>query len=74
MLNACVLIKVVPVKADAILKAINGMPEVKKVYFVYGRFDIVAFLEAVDYKNVREISGKINSIDGVRSTETLVEA
>jgi uncharacterized protein with GYD domain len=74
MLNACILIKVVPVKADFILKAIRGVTEVKKAYFVYGRFDVVAFLEAVDYKNIREISGRVNSIDGVRSTETLVEA
>jgi len=74
MLNACILIKVVPVKAEAIHKAVSGILEVKKTYFVYGRFDIVAFLEALDYKNVREVSGRINSIDGVRSTETLVEA
>ncbi|RLI42697.1 Lrp/AsnC family transcriptional regulator, partial [Candidatus Bathyarchaeota archaeon] len=47
---------------------------VRKAYFTYGRFDIVAFVEAENYKDLRAITTKINSIDGVRSTETLAEA
>lgn len=74
MLSACILIKVVPTKAEDILKAVKGIPEVKKAYFTYGRFDVVVFLDVEDYKVVRAISGRINSLDGVRSTGTLVEA
>jgi DNA-binding Lrp family transcriptional regulator len=74
MLNACALIKIVPTRAEQILGAVLGMPSVKKAYFCYGRFDIAVFIEAEDYKAVREISKKINTIEGVRSTETLVEA
>ncbi len=74
MLNACVLIKVVPTRADAILDAINTVKGVRKTYFTYGRFDIIAFLEVEDYKSLRRISGQINSFEGVRSTETLAEA
>ena len=74
MLIACVLLKVVPTKADAILVSIQKLPEVKKAYFTYGRFDIVAFLEVEDYKSLRSVTGRINSLEGVRSTETLAEA
>ena len=74
MLDACALIKIVPTKAEAILEAIRKMPSVRKAFFCYGRFDVVAFIRAEDYKDIREISKKINSIEGVRSTETLVEA
>ena len=73
MLNACVLIKVVPTKADSILEAVKTIREVRKAYFTYGRFDIVAFLEVEGYKDLREITGRINEIPGVRSTETLAE-
>lgn len=74
MFNACVLIKVAPTKADAILHDLQEVKGVRKAYFVYGRFDIVAFLEVDDYKVLREITGQINSFEGVRSTETLSEA
>lgn len=50
------------------------MKSVWKAYPTYGRFDIVAFLEAEDYKVLKKITGQINSIEGVRSTETLAEA
>jgi len=74
LLNAAALVKIVPTKAESILEEILEIPEVRKAFFCYGRFDIAAFIEAEDYKDIREISKKINSIDSVRSTETLVEA
>lgn len=73
MLNACVLIKIVPTKADPILEAVKAIKEVRKAYLTYGRFDIVAFLEVEDYKELREVTIHINEIPGVRSTETLAE-
>jgi len=74
MLRVCVLIKVVPTKEDAILKKVRKIEGVRKAFYAYGRWDIVAFLELRDYKSIRVLSGEINSIDGVRSTETLPEA
>jgi len=73
LLNACVLVKVVPTKADSILETLKTIKEVRKAYFTYGRFDIVVFLEVEGYKDLREITGYINDIPGVRSTETLAE-
>lgn len=74
MLNACILLKVIPTKAEAVLEAIRKVEGVRKAYLTYGRFDIVAFLEAKDYAELRRATTVINSIEGVRSTETLVEA
>ncbi|RLI34505.1 hypothetical protein DRO55_06445 [Candidatus Bathyarchaeota archaeon] len=74
MLNACVLLKVIPTKADAILEAVQGIRGVRKAYFTYGRFDIAVFVEVEDYKELRALTTEINSIEGVRSTETLAEA
>ncbi|MEM1506833.1 MAG: Lrp/AsnC ligand binding domain-containing protein [Candidatus Bathyarchaeia archaeon] len=74
MLNACILVKVVPTKAEAVLEAIRKVSGVRKAYFTYGRFDIVVFLEAGDYADLRKATTIVNGINGVRSTETLVEA
>ena len=75
MLNACVLLKVVPTKAQAILfKVMEISYGVRKAYFTHGRFDIVIFVEVADYKELRAVTTKINGVEGVRSTETLPEA
>ena len=74
MLNACILLKVVPTRALKILEQIRNLSGVRKVYPTYGRFDIAIFLEVEDYKDLRKITTSINSIEGIRSTETLPEA
>jgi DNA-binding Lrp family transcriptional regulator len=74
MLNACILLKIVPVKAQAILEAVKAISGVRKAYPTYGRFDIAVFVEVADYKELRAVTTKINSIEGIRSTETLPEA
>ena len=74
MLNTCILLKVMPTRADKILNTVRRMNKVKKAYFTFGRFDIVIFAEVEDYKELREVANHINGIDGVRSTETLSEA
>jgi DNA-binding Lrp family transcriptional regulator len=74
MLNACILLKIVPTKANAILSAVRAIDGVRKAYPTYGRFDIAVFVEVEDYKQLRAATTKINGIEGVRSTETLPEA
>ena len=72
-MDACVLLKVVPTKADSILEAVKAIRSVRKAFLTYGRFDIAVFLEVEDYRELREITTLINEINGVRSTETLPE-
>ena len=74
MLNACILLKVVPTKADMILESVRKIAEVRKAYFTYGRFDLAVFVEVEDYKKLRETTTQINDVEGIRSTETLPEA
>lgn len=74
MLNACILLKVVPIRAYSILSAIKEIGAVRKAYFTHGRFDIAVFVEVTDYKELRAVTTKINCIEGIRSTETLPEA
>jgi uncharacterized protein with GYD domain len=74
MLNACILLKIVPTKAHAILDAVKAIGGVKKAYPTYGRFDMAVFVEVEDYKKLRAVTTKINGVEGIRSTETLPEA
>ena len=68
------MLKVVRIKAYAILNAVKEIGSVKKSYLTHGRFDIAIFVEVADYRELREITSKINGIEGIRSTETLAEA
>lgn len=74
ILNACILLKVVPTKAQVILSAVKKISGVRKAYFTYGGFDIAVFVEVADYRELRAVTTKINGVEGIRSTETLPEA
>ena len=74
MTNACVLIKTVPTKLEKILKEVKKFEEVTKAYIVFGRWDIVSFFDVADYHEIESITSEINSLEGVRSTETLLES
>jgi hypothetical protein len=74
MLNACILLKVVRIKAYTILSKIKKIESVRKTYLTHGRFDIAVFVEVENYKELRTVTSKINGVEGIRSTETLAEA
>jgi len=74
MLNAVILLKVVPTKSDLTLEKVLKMDCVRKAYDTYGRFDITVFVEVKDYQMMVEITNEVNGLEGVRSTETLLEA
>ena len=74
MLNAVILLKVVPTKSDSILEKVLKMDCVRKAYDTYGRFDMVVFAEVKDYQMMVEVTNEVNGLEGVRSTETLLEA
>jgi len=73
-LNACILIKTTPLHTGEVLQKIRSMKEVRKAFVAYGRYDLVVFASSSDYSDVRSLTSAINNLDGVRSTETLVEA
>ena len=67
-----VLVKVGDAPPLSILEAIKGVGGVLDAYVVFGRFDIVVFIEAEDYYKLKDMAGKIAGIEGIKSTETLV--
>jgi DNA-binding Lrp family transcriptional regulator len=73
-LNACILIKTMPLHTNTVLEKTRNLKGVRKVFVAYGRYDLVAFVEASGYPEIRRLTGEMNSETGVRSTETLVEA
>lgn len=74
VLNTCTLIKTKPTLTDEVLEKTRKLSDVRKAFVAYGRYDLVAFATCDDYSEIRKLSSAINAIEGVRSTETLVEA
>lgn len=74
MVQGCVLIRIQKKKLQDVLDGLKGISEVKKAFPVFGRYDIVAFIEAENREAIIEGSKKINALDGTRSTETAIES
>jgi DNA-binding Lrp family transcriptional regulator len=62
-----------PGKAAESFKDVKKMKGIVKAFPVFGRYDIVAFVQASDFNSVLKISKQINAIKGIRSTETAIE-
>jgi DNA-binding Lrp family transcriptional regulator len=73
-MNACILVKTTPTQTDEVLSAVRKIGGVRKAFVAYGRYDLVAFADTKDYDGISKLTAQVNSITGVRSTETLVEA
>jgi uncharacterized protein with GYD domain len=67
-----VLVRVSATQPQKTLKLISGIGGVLNAYIVFGRFDIVVFIEAGDYYKLKDIAAEIAAVEGVKSTETLV--
>lgn len=74
MTNVCILIRVLKGKSSVVLNGLKKMPEVKSAQLVLGRYDIVAFAETKTHQTATTLSLNVNAIEGVRSSETLIEA
>ena len=72
-MQACVLVRALPGKVLKVLEGFRAVKGVVRAFLVYGRYDIVVFVEAADYDSVKRISGEINTLKGVKSTETAIE-
>jgi uncharacterized protein with GYD domain len=40
---------------------------------VFGRYDVAVFIDVADFQRVKETAVKVGQLEGVRSTETLLE-
>ena len=71
---ACVLVRAIPGNVLKVLEVAKGVKGVVKAYPVYGRYDIVAFVEAPDFDSVIKMVEKVIAVKGIKSTETAIEA
>jgi DNA-binding Lrp family transcriptional regulator len=69
---AGVLIRCDPQKEVEVLDALRKLEGLSYVYTLFGRYDMVALVRALDLHAASEVVGRIRAIDGVQSTETLV--
>jgi len=73
LISACVLIRTQSGKFDEVVRTLNQIKEVKKVFPVLGRYDVVADIETSDPLNLGATVLRMSKIAGVVFTETLVE-
>jgi nitrate reductase NapAB chaperone NapD len=69
---AGVLIKTDPNKTKSVYEQIKSLEGVANITAVFGRFDIVVMIRALDIEAAGKMISKIRSVDGVLSTETLI--
>ena len=73
MPNAFVLLNTELGSEDTIVRDLKNLEEVKKVFRVYGVYDIIAKVESNTMDKVKEIIvWKLRNLKGVKSTLTLI--
>jgi uncharacterized protein with GYD domain len=73
MICACVLIRTEHGKFEEVVGRLRRINEVKEVFPVHGRYDVVANVEASDYETLGSAVLRLNRMGGVVFTETAVE-
>ena len=69
---AGVLINTDPSKTRAVFEKMKSLEGVANITAVFGRFDLVVMIRALDLDAGSKLISKIRSIDGVTATETLI--
>ncbi len=69
---AGVLINVDPAKTRAAYEKIRSIEGVANITAVFGRYDLIAMIRALDLNDGAAIVAKIRNVDGVIATETLI--
>jgi len=73
MVSACILIRTERGRFDEVTANIKQFPEIKRAFPVFGRYDVVADLEAENHEDLNEVVFRLSRMGGVVFTETLVE-
>jgi len=71
--NACMLVRTERGKFDQVAKNLQQIREVRRVFAVLGRYDVVVDMEAADSGQLARAVVKANHLAGVVYTETLPE-
>jgi len=60
-------------RAIGLAAQLKRIPYVSDAYAVFGRFDVVAFFQSDDVRELFKAISKATRLSGIMSTETLVE-
>ena len=71
---AGVLIRTIPQKSKDVFWKLKNMEGVANIVQVFGRFDLVLMIRALDLDAAGKLVSKIREVDGVSYTETLIAA
>jgi len=69
---AGVLINTDPSKTRAVFEKMKSLEGVANITAVFGRFDLVVMIRALDLDAGSKLISKIRNIDGITATETLI--
>jgi len=72
MVLACVLIGCKAGKYSKVVNELKKLKDVKKALGVHGRWDVVAEVMVTDLKALGDVALKINGLEGVTASETLI--
>jgi len=72
--RAAILVTVEPGTLDKVLSKVKGVKGITDAFSVAGRVDIAVVAEAADIKALTGVVLRVNGVEGVSTTETLVEA
>jgi len=72
MVKAAILVTAAPGKVDDVAGKVRALEHVTDVLTVAGRADVVALCEGT-FEDISAVVRKMGEIDGVETTETLVE-
>jgi DNA-binding Lrp family transcriptional regulator len=73
VISACVLIRTEHGKFEEVTSRLKQLREIKEIFPVHGRFDVVADVEAPDYESLGTVIMRFNRMAGVVFTETALE-
>jgi len=75
MVNAYILVRLIPGLESSAMSQMRVIPGVKDVITVFGRWDAIVQVESKTIPALsRMVIGQIRGIQGVQATETLVAA
>jgi DNA-binding Lrp family transcriptional regulator len=71
---AGVLIRTVPQQSNEVYWTLKNMEGVATIIRVFGRYDLVLMIRALDLDAAGKLMDKIRAVEGIASTETLIAA
>lgn len=77
MIKAFIMIKLSTTEymglTKTVLEEVSKIPDVIKVYAIFGRYDVIAEVEVEDLSELSQLTqDKLRAISGVLSTETFI--